>query len=74
MKKKFKYLLSSIICFVILGIIYYFNDLYPFGNNTLVQVDADYIYIPVLHKIWDFLHYGGNIFYSDIKSFCIKSL
>ena len=66
MKKIFKYLLPSIICFIILGIIYYFNDLYPFGNNALVQVDADYIYIPVLYKIWDFLHYGGNIFYSDI--------
>ena len=66
MKKHIKYLLPCIVTFIILGIIYYFNNLYPFGNKTLVQVDADYIYIPVLYKIWDFLHYGGNIFYSDV--------
>lgn len=66
MKKYIKYLIPCIISIIILGIIYYFNDLYPFGKNSLVQVDADYIYIPVLYKIWDFLHYGGNIFYNDI--------
>ena len=66
MKKYIKYLIPSIITFIILGIIFYFNELYPFGNRALVQVDADYIYIPVLYRIWDFLHYGGNIFYSDI--------
>ena len=66
MKKYTKYLIPSIITFIILGIIFYFNELYPFGNKPLVQVDADYLYIPVLYKIWDFLHYGGNIFYSDI--------
>ena len=66
MKKYVKSLIPCMITFIILGIIYYFNNLYPFGNKPLVQVDADYIYIPVLYKIWDFLHYGGNIFYSDI--------
>ena len=66
MKKYFKYLIPSIITFIILGIIYYFNNLYPFGSKPLVQVDADYIYIPVLYKIWDIIHGSGNIFYSDI--------
>ena len=44
MKKKLKYIIPSLITFVILGVIYYFNGLYPFGDNPLVQVDADYLY------------------------------
>ena len=65
-KKKIEKFLPSFICFIILGIIYYFNNLYPFGIKSLVQVDADYIYIPTLYKIWDFLHYGGSLFYDNI--------
>ena len=66
MKKVIKYVIPSLITFVILGITYYFNNLYPFGTKPLVQVDADYIYIPILYKIWDILHYGENIFYTDL--------
>ena len=66
MKKYIKYIIPSIITFIILGIIYYFNGLYPFGSKPLVQVDADYLYIPVLYKIYDVLHGVGNIFYDDI--------
>ena len=65
-KKYIKYLIPSIITFIILGIIFYFNDLYPFGGKPLVQVDADYLYIPVLYKIYDFLHYGGSLIYNDL--------
>ena len=67
MKKYLKYIIPSFITFIILGIIYCFNDLYPFGIKPLVQVDADYIYIPIMYKIWDILHYGGNIFYNCIS-------
>ena len=66
MKNKLKYIIPSLITFVILGIIYYFNGLYPFGDNPLVQVDADYLYIPALYKVYDFLHGTGNLFYTDI--------
>lgn len=66
MKKYLKYIIPSLITFIILGVIYYFNDLYPFGSKPLVQVDADYIYIPIMYKIWDILHYGSNIFYTDL--------
>ena len=66
MKKYLNYIIPSLISFIILGIIYKFNNLYPFGSRPLVQVDADYIYIPIMYKIWDLLHYGGNIFYTDL--------
>lgn len=61
-----KYLFPSIVTLIMIGLIFKFNDLYPFGSKPLVQVDADYLYIPVLYKIWDFLHYGGSLFYNDL--------
>lgn len=66
MKKYIKYIIPSLITFMVLGIIYYVNGLYPFGIKPLVQVDADYLYIPALYKIYDFLHGMGNIFYADL--------
>lgn len=66
MKKYIKYIIPSIITFIILAIIYYLNNLYPFGDNPFVQIDADSQFIPVLFKIWDYLHFGGNLIYSDI--------
>ena len=64
MRKYVKYLVPSLISFLILSIIFYFNNLYPFGNKPLMQVDADWLYIPTLYKIYDLLHNGGNLFYS----------
>ena len=66
MKKLFKYIFPSIITFIILGVIFYLNHLYPFGKNPLIQNDADYIYIPIMYKIWDLLHHGGSLFYIDM--------
>lgn len=66
MKKYFKFIISCVITFVIIGIIFYVNKLYPFGEYSIVKVDADYQYIPVLYKIYDLLHGHGNLFYSDI--------
>lgn len=64
--KKYRYLIPPLVTFIILGIIFYINGLYPFGANPLVQVDADYIYIPTLYKLWDFLHKGSSILYTGI--------
>ena len=66
MKKHLKYIIPSLITIILLLIIYYINDLYPFQDNSIVQVDADYQYIPVLYKIYDLLHGKGNLLYSDI--------
>lgn len=66
MKKYIKYILPSMISFIILGILFYVNGLYPYGNNSIVQVDADYQFIPVLYRIYDFLHGNGSIIYNDM--------
>ena len=66
MKNKFKFIIPSLITLGILLIIFYFQGLYPFSDNSIVQVDADYQFIPVLYRIYDFLHGNGNIIYDDI--------
>ena len=66
MKKYFKYLIPSFFTLSILCLIFYINNLYPFGNYSMVQVDADFQYIPILYRIYDFLHGCENIIYDDI--------
>lgn len=66
MKKKLKFIVPSMITLAILSIIFCFQELYPFGGNSIVQVDADFQFIPVLYRIYDFLHGSGNIIYDDI--------
>jgi len=65
-KDKLRFLTPSFIIILILGVIFYFEGLYPFGDYSIVQVDADYQYIPVMFRIWDFLHGDFNILYDDI--------
>lgn len=66
MKKYWRYVVPCIITFIILSIIFYINGLYPYGNYSMVEVDADYQYIPVLYRIYDFLHGCRSIIYDDI--------
>ena len=66
MKNKIKFIIPSIITLILLLILFYIQGLYPFTNNSVVQVDADYQFIPVLYRIYDFLHGNGNILYDDM--------
>ncbi len=66
MKKILKYLIAPLITILIILAIYYLNDLYPFEMNSIVQVDADYQFIPVLYKLYDIIHGDVNLFYSGI--------
>ena len=66
MKKYIKDIVPSMISFIILSILFYMNGLYPYGSNSIVQVDADYQFIPVLYRIYDFLHGNGSIIYNDM--------
>jgi len=61
-----KYLISPLIVFLILVIIFNNERLYPFGGYSIVQVDADYQFIPVMYRIWDFLHGRVGLIYDDI--------
>lgn len=64
--KKLKFLISPLICLFIIGTIYLINGFYPFGSNSIIQVDADYQYVPILYYIYDFLHGRVNLLYSGI--------
>lgn len=66
MKKYTKFLISSLITAILICIIYCKNGLFPFGNNSIVQVDADFQFIPVLYHIYDFLHGNASIIYDNI--------
>jgi len=66
MKKYIKFLLPSTITLLILCITFYINGLYPFGNSSLVKVDADFQFIPILYRIYDFLHGNAGIIYDDL--------
>ena len=62
-KDKLLYLLPPIIVSTILLIMFCFQGLYPFGSKTIIQVDADYQYVPILYKIWDIIHNNHSIFF-----------
>lgn len=64
--KKIRFIIPIIVCLIILLVMFYIDGLYPFGNNSLVQVDADYQFIPILYRIYDFIHGNGSIIYDDI--------
>jgi len=64
--EKIKYVTASLITCFILLIIFKIEGLYPFTDNSIVQVDADYQFIPVLYRIWDCLHGNFNIIYDDL--------
>ena len=66
MKKKLKFIVPSLFVIAILSIIFCYHELYPFGGNSIVKVDADYQFITVLYRIFDFLHGNGSIIYDDI--------
>ena len=62
-KDKLLYLLPPLIVSTILLIIFYFQGLYPFGSKTIIQVDADYQYVPILYKIWNIFHNNHSMFF-----------
>ena len=62
-KDKLLYLIPPIIVSMLLLIMFYFQGLYPFGSKTIIQVDADYQYVPTLYKIWDIFHNNHNMFF-----------
>lgn len=66
MKKKLMFIIPSVITLIILLGLFYIQGLYPFNDNSIVQVDADYQFIPVLYRIYDFLHGSIDIIYDDI--------
>ena len=51
MNKKIKFIIPMFVSLVILLVIFYMEGLYPFGDYSLVQVDADFQFIQVLYMM-----------------------
>lgn len=65
-KKKYIYIIPSLIVMSIMMIIFKIKGMYPFGNIKALQMDADHNYVPTLFKIYDIFHNGDSILW-DFK-------
>lgn len=55
--KKHKYLwLSLLLTLILIGIIFAFKGIYPFGKELFNIGNFDYNYVPIYYKLWDLLH------------------
>ena len=65
--KKFKfdkYLLICILATIVgYGLIFFVNNIYPFGTKIISLIDFDNGYIPVYYKLWDVLHFKNTPFF-----------
>lgn len=66
LKKYLKFITPIVIPMIVVLTIYYHQNLYPFSDNAIIQVDADYQYVAILYRIYDFLHGNASIIYDNI--------
>lgn len=63
--KKYNYLLITfILSFLIIGVIYKLQKIAPLGNNSMLTVDFYHQYGPMLAELYDRIKNGGNLIYS----------
>lgn len=63
--KKYNYLAICALCTaVVISIIYYFQKVSPFGDNSLLTIDFFHQYGPMLGELWDRITGGSNLIYS----------
>lgn len=56
-----KYLFICIILTIVgYGILFYVNNIYPFGTKIINLLDFDGGYIPAYYKLWDVLHFEST--------------
>lgn len=59
---KMRFLISPVIVFCILVIVFIVNGIYPFGSNTIINGDFGKAYVPVYYYIYDVLTGNANVF------------
>lgn len=62
------YILAFILPIILMGVIYIFTHIYPFGNKTLLIGDMFGQYLGLLSEMRDIILGDGNIMYSFSKS------
>ena len=61
-KSRIKFLISPIIVLFLITIVYFINDVYPFGKNTLVNGDFGKAYLPIYYYMYDLFNGNESIF------------
>ena len=63
--KEYNYLLITAICtLIIIGIIFYLQEVSPFGKNSLLTIDFFHQYGPMLGELFNRIKNGSNLIYS----------
>ena len=63
--KKRKWLISTfILAFIIINIIFYINEITPYGTHTTLKVDYFHQYGPMLKEMWYRITHFKSLFYS----------
>lgn len=58
------YILTFILSVTLIGIVFFLNDVVPFGKNSLLDVDFYHQYGPMLGELYDRVTNGDNLIYS----------
>ena len=61
-RKKLSLLVSPLIVLLLLFVIFIINDVYPFGQNTIINGDFGKAYLPVYYYMYDFFQGKVSIF------------
>ena len=62
--KKSVYLISFLVPFVIMIVVYMMKSIYPFGRDCYLRSDMYHQYAPFFSELWHKLRTGGSLFYS----------
>ena len=59
-----KYLCLTIILTILgFAVLFFVNNIYPFGKDQMSLIDFDSGYIPAYYKLWDVLHLKSTLFW-----------
>lgn len=59
---KFRFFISPLIVLLLLSIIFIINDVYPLGENTIINGDLGKAYVPIYYHMFDVFKGNANIF------------
>lgn len=64
LKNNKKSILSFILAFIIINIVFYINEITPYGEHTTLKVDFFHQYGPMLKELWYRVTHFKSLFYS----------
>lgn len=64
LKNNKKLILTFILAFIIINIVFYINEITPYGEHTTLKVDFFHQYGPMLKELWYRITHFKSLFYS----------